>query len=116
MRGAGVVLLAAATASCALVAGIEDIPDTPPLSDGGTGVDAGGVDTGGGDVTVPGPDGAPGPGGVAAGAIGAIPPGGPAGGPPGPVPAVLNSDWSISENQPGILVTDFQGPLGLLPR
>ena len=63
-----------------------------------------------------GPVGVPSPGGVEAGGIGAIPPGDPAGGPAGPGPAVLNKNGSISENQAGILVTDFQGPLGLLPR
>ncbi len=79
---------------------------------GGAGVGAGGA----GARPSGGPGGVPSPGGAGAGGIGAIPPGGPAGGPPGPGVAVLNKDGSISENQAGTLVSDFQGPLGLLPR
>jgi hypothetical protein len=85
---------------------------TGEAASGGAGVGAGGA----GDTPSDVPAGGPSPGGVAAGGIGAIPPGGPAGGPPGPVPAVLNRDGSISENQAGTLATDFQGPLGLRPR
>jgi hypothetical protein len=93
--------------------GSEGTGGSPDFSGAGTGAAGGaasGLGVGGaGDTPSAGPGGVPSPGGVGAGGFGAGPPA-------GPVPAVLNKDGSISENQAGILVTDFQGPLGLLPR